>query len=115
MSIDGTVVFTFNDANATLYGREVKPSELLHGSIDAPAESQVLIDALKNAELEPSAHSAAQPAAQPAQPTQPAQPAQPAQPTQPTQPTQPLQPVQPIQPIQPVQPTEPTQPSTSAL
>jgi lipid-binding SYLF domain-containing protein len=52
MSIDGTVVFALNDANAKLYGRDIKPEELLSGTVEAPAGAQILIEALNNAEIE---------------------------------------------------------------
>lgn len=52
MSIEGTIVFAINDANTKLYGRPIKPEMILSGDIEPPAETQVLIEALNNAELE---------------------------------------------------------------
>jgi len=54
LSIEGTGVFAINDANTKLYGRPVKPEELLSGTVPPPAGTQVLIEALQKAENEES-------------------------------------------------------------
>lgn len=47
-------MFAINDANTKLYGRPVKPEELLSGTVPPPAGTQVLIEALQKAENEES-------------------------------------------------------------
>jgi len=46
ISLEGTVIVTRNDANAEYYGREVKPEEILSGTVQPPKGTQNLLKVL---------------------------------------------------------------------